>query len=78
LEALHNALQLRDRLAEIRAALVGAPLVVTSERSGLQRTNPLLKLEAETARDFARRWRELGLNERDGVDARFERVERGS
>lgn len=77
LEALHEALRLRDRLAEIRAALVGAPLTVTSERSGLTRANPLLRLESETARDFARRWRELGLNEREGIDSRDDRRDRG-
>jgi phage terminase small subunit len=53
------ALEALDRADQARAIVAGEGLVVTSERSGLSRPHPALRIEAQARAEFIKVWRVL-------------------
>ena len=63
---LQSALEDLDRVDALREQIAREGAMQTSERSGLSRAHPALKIEAEARRRFLAAWRTLDLTWRDG------------
>jgi phage terminase small subunit len=61
LALLAEALRCLDLADQAREAVRRDGLTTTTARSGVVHVNPLLRVEAEARRDFARLWDMLGL-----------------
>ncbi|MCI0637981.1 MAG: hypothetical protein L0Y72_23595 [Gemmataceae bacterium] len=62
LALLQTALEALDRADQARVVVKKEGLTKTTERSGAVHLHPLLKVEADSRRQFARIWAELNLD----------------
>jgi phage terminase small subunit len=67
-----QALEMRDLTNEIRKAREAEGIIIVSKRSGLKHINPIVRIEKDCRKLFARLWSDLGLDWDVEVDSRVQ------